>query len=122
MAVIPQVTGRGGKSKLEDDHLDEGVQGGGVKIRGWNVLREQIEKEMKTRSHTLPFSQVNQLLILRNFATLRLKGYEEMDACLAIAGQWDEGEDSKHYAGKVQALARHYQVFEQLPTGREDVV
>jgi hypothetical protein len=86
-AAIPQVTNRKDESWLEDDQLDEGVQGGasGVDIRGWDVLREQIKKEMKSRSHTLPLRQVTQLVILRDFATLRLKGYEEMDTCLEIA-------------------------------------
>ena len=69
---------------------------------------------MKKGGDTLPISQVNQLLILHNFATLRLKGYGKMEASLEIARQWHEGE-GMHYARKVRALARHYQVFEQLP-------
>ena len=70
---------------------------------------------MKKAGNTLPITQINQLLILRNFATLQLKGYGKIEASFEIARQWHEGE-GKHYARKVRALARHYQVFEQLPT------
>ena len=44
-------------------------------IRGWDVLRDQIKVDLKKKGAALPLSKVNQLLILRNFATLRLKGY-----------------------------------------------
>jgi hypothetical protein len=53
-------------------------------------------------------------LIIRNFATLRLKGLPRIPASLEIARQWHEGEGA-HFARHVRALARHYQVFEQLP-------
>ena len=44
-------------------------------ICSWDVLRNQITTDLKKTGKTLPLSQINQLLILRNFATLRLKGY-----------------------------------------------
>ena len=97
-----------------EDDLDECVQGGGAEIRGWNILRAQIEKDMKKSGSTLPISKVNQLLILCNFATLQLKGHGKIEASFRIAQQWHKGE-GKHFARKVRALARHYQVFEQLP-------
>ena len=52
---------------------------------------------------SLPVSQVNQLLIIRNFATLHLKGYNQIDASLDIACQWHEGE-GVHFAQKVEQL------------------
>ena len=97
-----------------EDDLDECVQGGGAEICGWDILRAQIEKDMKKSGNTIPVSKVNQLIILRNFATLQLKGHGKIKASFQIAQQWHKGE-GKHFACKVRALARHYQVFEQLP-------
>jgi len=83
-------------------------------IRGWDVLRDQIKVDLKKKGASLPLSKVNQLLILRNFATLRLKGYRTISASAEIARQWHE-KDGTHFARKVRSLARHYQLFEQLP-------
>ena len=44
-------------------------------VRRWDVLQDQIKADLKKNGSTLPLSKVNQLLILWNFATLRLKGY-----------------------------------------------
>ena len=88
---------------------------GGVEIRGWDELREQVKDDLAKGAKTgLPFSRVNQLMLIRSFATLRLKGLGRIEASLEIARQWHEGE-GKHLARKVRALAWHYQVFEQLP-------
>jgi hypothetical protein len=78
------------------------------------VLRDQIKANLKKQGSTLPLSQINQLLILRNFTTLRLKGYWTIAASLEIARQWHE-KDGTHFARKVRSLAQHYQLFEQLP-------
>jgi hypothetical protein len=43
-----------------------------------------------------------------------LKGLNCIPASLEIARQWHEGQGA-HFAHRVCALARHYQVFEQLP-------
>ena len=96
-----------------EDDLDECIWAG-IKIRSWEDLQKQIKEDLQKGSKTLPLSQLNQLLILRNFATLRLKRFSKTEASLQIATQWHEGE-GKYYARKVQALARHYQIFEQLP-------
>ncbi|KIL54192.1 hypothetical protein M378DRAFT_188729 [Amanita muscaria Koide BX008] len=83
-------------------------------IRSWHELRDQIKKDLKKNHYTL--SQINQLLIIRNFATLRLKGYGRMEASMTIAEQWHEGTGSQvHFSRRVRALARHYQIYEQLP-------
>ena len=86
-------------------------------IRGWDKLRDQIKKDLKKKHTSLPLSHINQLMILRNFATLRLKGYSCMSTSHQIAKQWHENTDgsSIHFAHRVQSLARHYQIFEQLP-------
>ncbi|KAF8885624.1 hypothetical protein BD779DRAFT_1673582 [Infundibulicybe gibba] len=88
-----------------------------VEVRNWNELRDQIKKDLGKKHCSLPLSQINQLMILRNFATLRLKGFGRMAASQEIARQWHEKLDgtSDHFACRIRALARHYQVFEQLP-------
>ncbi len=53
-------------------------------------------------------------MIIYNFATLRLKGRSRMEASLEIAVQWHE-KDGIWFSQKVCALARHYQIFKQLP-------
>ncbi|KAF7344173.1 hypothetical protein MVEN_01707700 [Mycena venus] len=83
-------------------------------IRDWNTLRDQIKQNLKKKAKTLTLTQFNQLTIIRNFATLRLKGLGRLAASREIAAQWHEGEGF-HFACQVRALARHYQHFEQLP-------
>ncbi|KAJ7595375.1 hypothetical protein C8J56DRAFT_1115182 [Mycena floridula] len=73
-------------------------------IKPWDELRKQIKADLKKQLKSLPLSKVNQLMILRNFATLHLKGYGRMAASVEIARQWHE--------------ARHYQLYEQLPIVR----
>jgi hypothetical protein len=100
-----------------EDELDERVGVGSqsqTEIRGWQELREQVKDDLKTKAKALAPSQINQLMIIRNFATLRLKGQGWMGASLEIAHQWHEGEGT-HFARRVRALARYYQVFEHLP-------
>jgi hypothetical protein len=103
--------------EMWEDELQEREQGG-VEVRGWYELREQIKKDLEKGAKThLPFSQMNQLLLIRNFTTLRLKGMGRITASLEISRQWHQDEGA-HFARKIRALARHYQVFEQLPIER----
>jgi hypothetical protein len=62
-------------------------------------------------------SRLNQLLIISNFATLRIKGVSRTQASYEIARQWHEGQGN-WFARRVRALARHYQIFEALPIER----
>jgi len=78
------------------------------------MLRTQIKADLKKNSKTLRLSRINQLMVLSNFATLRLKGVPCMQASMEIARQWHDG-GGMHFARRIRALARHYQVFEQLP-------
>jgi hypothetical protein len=104
-----------------EEDVHETMAGASPKeIRGWDKLRDQIKKDL-TRNHaSLPLSHINQLMILRNFATLRLKGHSRISASNQIAQQWHEKMDgsSIHFARRVRSLARHYQIFEQLPVER----
>ena len=65
----------------------------------------------------LALAAINQYMILSNFATLRLKGASQIGASEEIAQQWHDG-TGKYFARRVRALARHYQIFEQLPVER----
>jgi hypothetical protein len=96
-----------------EDELEE-QERGGVEVRSWEELRTQIKDDLAKGAKTLSLSRINQLLLIRNFATLRLKDRGRIEASLEIACQWHEGE-GVHFARRVRALARHYQVFEQLP-------
>jgi hypothetical protein len=84
----------------------------GLNIRSWHALREKIKGELRKKN--LPLAKYNQLLILRNFATLRIKGFKRIAASVQIALQWHEG-GGNYFARRVRALARHYQLFEELP-------
>jgi hypothetical protein len=84
-----------------------------VEVQWWSELQDQIKKDLRRGYKTLPLSRINQLLIIHNFVTLHLKGLNCIPASLEIARQWHEGPGA-HFAHCVCALARHYQVFEQL--------
>jgi hypothetical protein len=87
-----------------------------VEVRGWDVLREQIKDDIVHAHKKHPrLTTINQLLLLCNFSTLRIKGVGRIAASQEIARQWHKGEGT-HFARQVRILARHYQLFEQLPT------
>jgi hypothetical protein len=68
---------------------------------------DEGHKRHDTRTH------MNKLLILRNFATLHIKGVQRIAASEQIALQFHEG-TVIHFAHRIQFLAQHYQLFEQL--------
>ncbi|KIK52891.1 hypothetical protein GYMLUDRAFT_250871 [Collybiopsis luxurians FD-317 M1] len=73
-------------------------------IRGWAKLQEQINSELtQAKKKGMPLAQMNQLTIIRNFATLRLKGFLHMQASQERALQWHESEG----------------IFEQLPREKQ---
>jgi hypothetical protein len=59
-------------------------------------------------------THLNKLTILRNFAMLRIKGVRRIAASEEIARQFHEG-TGRYFARQIRVLARHYQLFEQLP-------
>jgi hypothetical protein len=105
----------------EEEDIDNFMAAGGSEpkakedIRDWNELRDQIKSDL-TMAHKQhqPLSRINQLMILRNFATLRMKGVGRIIASQEIARQWQDG-TGVHFARQVRFLARHYQLFEHLP-------
>ncbi|KIJ24834.1 hypothetical protein M422DRAFT_274299 [Sphaerobolus stellatus SS14] len=88
-----------------------------TEIHGWAELRGQINDDLKKKFKTFTPSQVNQLIILRSFATLRLRSVGKLKASEQIALQWqdDVNGSAAHFARRIRALASHYQVNEQLP-------
>ena len=87
-------------------------------VRGWIELREQIKDDQwQGHRQNKSLTHMNQLSIVRNFATLRIKGMRRMAVSEAVAQQWHDG-TGIHFARQIRFLARHYQLFEQLPTER----
>ncbi|KAF8585146.1 hypothetical protein K439DRAFT_1344160, partial [Ramaria rubella] len=86
-------------------------------IQGWAELHTQIKEDLKKKHSRMCLSEINQLMILRNFATLHLKGHGRIASSNEIAKQWHEQVDgsSNHFAHRIRSLARHYQIFKQLP-------
>ncbi|KIK02078.1 hypothetical protein K443DRAFT_539523 [Laccaria amethystina LaAM-08-1] len=70
---------------LEDEIED--VMQPRSEIRSWGDLREQIKTDLKKKHAHLPLSQINQLMILRNFTNLRMKGFGRIEASREIARQ-----------------------------------
>jgi len=105
----------------EEDDIDDFMEASGAEpnakedIRDWKDLREQIKSDltMAHKNHD-SLSRINQFLILRNFATLRMKGIGRILASQEIARQWQDGA-GVHFARQIRFLARHYQLFERLP-------
>jgi len=105
------------KAPNQEEEMEEEMEmrlKGKEEVHNWDVLRTKIKTELRKKSKTLPLSRINQLMVLANFATLRLKGLSRIAASLEIAHQWHEGLGT-WFARRVRALARHYQVFEELP-------
>jgi hypothetical protein len=114
---VDEVEGSEKEERMVDGLLDAGGAElkGGDEIRGWHELHEQIKQDLQdAEKQKAPLSKKNQLLVLRNFATLRIKGCGRIAASNEIAWQWHEGKGT-HFARWVCVLARHYQLFEQLP-------
>ncbi len=72
--------------------LEEVVEGPKGHIQDWADLCTNIKNHPKKHSKTLPLSQLNQLMIISNFATLQLKGLRWTQASIEIAHQWHEGQ------------------------------
>jgi hypothetical protein len=69
-----------------------------VEVRGWDILQEQIKDDIvhAHKKHTR-LTTINQLLLLRNFSTLRIKGVGRIAASWEIAQQWHKGKGT-HFA------------------------
>jgi hypothetical protein len=115
---------RGNISETEENDMDEFMDmsrsepKAKVDIRSWEELREQLKSDLREghKKHKAP-THLNKLTIIRNFATLRIKGVKRMAASEEIARQFHEGVGG-HFARQICVLARHYQLFEQLPEER----
>ncbi|KAJ3722602.1 hypothetical protein C8R42DRAFT_667333 [Lentinula raphanica] len=83
--------------------------------RGWEQLREEIKADLAlAKKKFMPLSQINQLLILRNFATLQLKNIGRIEASKAIALQWHEKE-GVHFARRVRSLVLEASLLTKQP-------
>jgi hypothetical protein len=77
-------------------------------VHGWKELRKQIKDDiLKAYRENKMRTWANQLTILRNFATLRIKGLGCINASKDVMWQWHEGE-GVHFACWIHFLACHY--------------
>ncbi|KAG1846010.1 hypothetical protein C8R48DRAFT_779746, partial [Suillus tomentosus] len=97
-----------------EDKLMLSAGGDIMRFRDWSEMRKNIKSDLKKNSKSFSLAHINKLTILSNFATLCIKGCSRIQASIEIARQWHEGEGI-HFARKVRALVRHYQIFAQLP-------
>ena len=97
-----------------ENELDDSLGSQATVTKGWKELQEKIQNTLKKHHKTLSLSQQTQFMILINFATLLLKGYSRAEASLQIAQMHRSGEGI-WFARRICELARHYQIFEELP-------
>ncbi|KJA19534.1 hypothetical protein HYPSUDRAFT_204573 [Hypholoma sublateritium FD-334 SS-4] len=111
---VPDLETTAADRETWEEELEQDIASQPVEIKDWETLRAQIKSDLKKNSRNLPLSHINKLIIIINFATLRIKGRSRIDASLEIAAQWHE-RDGIWFSRQIRALARHYQIFEQLP-------
>jgi len=108
----------GSEGEEEDTNLLLDAVGAEPKVkddmRSWEELREQIKDNQRQEYREYaPHSHINKLIILRNFATLHIKGRARIAMSKEIVWQFHKGA-GMHFAHKIQFIVRHYQLFEQL--------
>ncbi|KAF8482253.1 hypothetical protein JB92DRAFT_3132553 [Gautieria morchelliformis] len=72
--------------------LDDAVQDETAAVKDWATLRSEVKTHMKKHSKIMLLSQLNQYMILGNFATLRIRGVTRIKASQEITCQWHDGE------------------------------
>lgn len=92
------------KEEAWEEEVNEAIISSSLKVKPWDALQEQIKEDLKKGKKKLPMSNLNQLIVLYNFATLRIKGYGCMAASTEIAQQWSEAE-GVHLSHQLGALA-----------------
>ena len=113
----------GAGGERDEDDIDNFMDAGGSKpkedICDWHKLQDQIKSDlvMAYKWHD-SLSCINKFLILRNFATLRIKGIGCIVVSQEITWQWHDGM-GVHFARKIRFLAWHYQLFKYLPASNQ---
>lgn len=110
---LPNLDRQAEEMEAWEEELEQDVSNPPTEIKDWAMLRAQIKADLKKNAKKFALSELNKLMIICNFATLRIKGRSRIEASLEIAAQWHERE-GVGFSRKVRALARHYQIFEQL--------
>jgi hypothetical protein len=101
----------GNTSEREEDDMDNFMDAGRSEpkakedIRSWEELQEQLKSDLLEgyKKNERP-THVNKLTIIRNFATLRIKGVRRIAASEEIAQQFHEG-TGRHFACQIRVLA-----------------
>ncbi|KAJ7035472.1 hypothetical protein C8F04DRAFT_1182375 [Mycena alexandri] len=100
-----------------EEELDENIAGPKGTKKPWPELREKIQMDIKKGQKTLPLSRLNALMVLLNFATLVIKGYGRIEASRQVATSWHKKE-GVWFTRRIRDWARHYEIFETLPSER----
>ena len=108
-------------SEDEEDNTDSFMEAGRCEpkvtedICEWLDLRDPIKNDiLKAHKDQKPLIHINQLLVLRNFATLQIQGDGCIVASMKITKRWMDSVGT-YFACQIQFLARHYQLFEEIP-------
>ncbi|KAG1901493.1 uncharacterized protein F5891DRAFT_1187343 [Suillus fuscotomentosus] len=101
-----------------EDELMLSAGGDIMRFHDWSEMHKNIKSDLKKNSKSFSLAHINKLTILSNFETLCIKGCSQIQASIEIARQWHKGEGI-HFARKMQALVRHYQIFAQLPVEKQ---
>jgi hypothetical protein len=102
----------------EEEDMDNFINASGSEpnakndICGWKELRDQIKSDMDEghKQHDTR-TRMNKLLLIRNFATLHIKGIQCIAAREQIVLQFHKG-TGIHFTRRIRFLAQHYQLFE----------
>jgi hypothetical protein len=73
-----------------EDELEENLRGDET-VKDWGTLRDMAKQQLKKNKNKLTMTQINQLMMISNFATLRLKGFKQEEYGRLIAQQWHHG-------------------------------
>ena len=107
------------QSEDEEDDMDNFMEASGCEpkedIRSWSELRDKIRADLgEAHKNNATLTHIKELLVLQNFATLRIRGDGRIAASMQIARQCMDGVGI-YFARQIRFVARHYQLFEQLP-------
>ena len=112
------------RSDDEEDDMDTFIEASGCEpkeeVRLWLELRNQVKADLEAaHKKKASLTHMKELLILQNFATLRMQGDGRIAASMHIARQMTDGVGT-YFARQIRFLACHYQLFEQLPPEKRE--
>lgn len=105
-----------------EQELDDKLNGSPSDAKkDWATIQAEITEKIKRDSKIMPVSSLNKYYIIMCFGTLSIKGLSQMKASEEVARQWHEKEGI-HFAHRVWALVRHYQIFTMNPASIKRII